>query len=443
MNVKTDLTELVINAQNGDLDAFNELYNQSATDLKYVGYSILHKKEDVEDALQETYITIYRSFSNQGISPIHDPEKFLPWARQIMRNTCLNLIDHQKRKAGKDDLRPMTSEDGQLGMDKIDDFDDDYDYSPEEAAETEYIHSLLNAALSEIPAVRQTCLAFQQQGMTYKEIGEKLNIPEGTAKSHVRYAKAQLKKAIKEIEDEENVQLHGVVLLPLGDHVTITAKIETKGQSWITAELKPEPVSIKAGRFALLASGRRTVLAIVLAVLVAVGGVVPGIAHKHSTQTTSEPMIKVQNLLTDSRNEFYNPHLKVSGEGVHIVPYHIWYQDDELIADCYVVNTDAQSVTNIYVSDLKIGNKSGTFAEAKFGYLDNLTIEPMDYIRHRFVFTNDDFEYADLTDFIQYDALVSWGYSNNQQHQSEELQNGNQEPLKGVNDHNGTLHDNT
>lgn len=274
---KDDVVKLVIAAQEGDPDAFNELYNVSSSDLEVVGYSILHKKEDVEDALQETYITIYRSFSGQGIAPLQKPESFLPWAKQIMRNTCLTQLDHKKRKAGKDELRPMNSEEDKEGMDTIDNADDDRDFSPEDAAEANYIRSLITMAMSDIPAIRQTCLALHQQGLSYHEIGQKLHIPEGTAKSHVRYARVQLQKVVKEIEKRENVQIHGIVPIPLGlDKVMYLVKLkaskETKAASWIAADSTAVAGAASLKHAAPKAALRKKIAAIAMAVVVAGSG---------------------------------------------------------------------------------------------------------------------------------------------------------------------------
>lgn len=440
MSVKTDVTELVVAAQSGDINAFNELYNQSAPDLKYVGYSILHKKEDVEDALQETYITIYRSFSGQGISPIHDPEKFQPWARQIMRNTCLNLIDHQKRKAGKDDLRPMTSEDGQLGMDKIDNYDEDLDFSPVDAVETEYVRALLNDAISEIPAIRQTCLALHQQGLKYREIGEKLDLPEGTVKSHVRYAKAQLKKIIKEIEDEEGVQLHGVVLLrgPRGFQALVRAYSKP---SWISAELKKDGKIPKTKKVSIAQVGKRMLSAAMAMVMAASTfvfiplqdpKVVPNTPVVAVAQDMGKSGYKKENsgrLLANSKapqleekNEFYNPKATIVGTGIQVIPYHVWYKGNKMYADCYLVNMESSTVTNLNVNQIKISTSEGVIADASFGAIKDLALKPKEYITHRFVFRKGTFKEADLTKGIQYNAETSWFSSADEDEQEDSAQ---------------------
>lgn len=448
------MTKLVIDSQAGDVNSFNELYTLSAPELKVVGYSILHKKEDVEDALQETYITIYRSFTGQGRSPLDKPDSFLPWAKKIMKNTCLNQIALKKCKAGKDELRPMTTEDEQAGMDQIDNFDDDAAFSPEDAAEAKYVCELLNKAMDELPPVRQTCLALHQQGLKYKEISEKLSLPEGTVKSHVRYAKIQLQKAIREIEEKEDVKLNGVVVLPAAVGAHIICQVRPK-QGWISAEVKAASAKSQARKSTLGTSGRQAVAAVALAAIIAVASIVLAVTPRHLSETPSVPLTeKVQNVQQVSpeesnrqnpgdkavkraantnrqelsaaenqsrsgRNEFYDPDLQIEGTGVQIVPYHVWYSGGRMYADCYIINLTDSTVSEIEVESLHIATPDGsTIGNAAFDEIPNLTLQPGQSISYRFVFQKGTFTETDLTKGIS--STTSAVYSTDSEINSQE-----------------------
>ncbi len=454
MPVANQMAKLVIDSQAGDVNSFNELYNLSAQDLKVVGYSILHKKEDVEDALQETYITIYRSFTGQGRSPLDKPESFLPWAKKIMKNTCLNQIALRKRKAGKDELRPMTTEDDQSGMDQIDNFDDDVDFSPEDVVETKYVRSLIDAALAEIPAVRQTCLALYQQGLTYREISEQLGLPEGTVKSHVRYAKLQLQKALREIEKKENVKLNGFTFIPTAIGLEYIVRIEEKEGGWISAELKDSTPASKAKKIGVTNFSRRTI-AVILAILVAVSSSILTAVSTPQAETPTGPQLQrveksndeqsnqyngsnpeiwhspkadknsgthfLKNQLRDGTSEFYNPNMTFSGNGVNIAPYHIWYQDGKMIADCYVANLESFTIINISVDELRINAENKRAADAEFGELSGVKIAPYCYVKHRFIFRKGTFNNVDLSDGIDFYANTAWNKSSDQNIPSDNL----------------------
>lgn len=230
------IESLVRKAQSGDYDAFNELYNRTAPELKVVGFSYLHKPEDVDDVLQETYIIIYRSFIGDKITPVKEPEKFLPWAKVIMKNQCLNFLAARKRK--KEEFRPLNSEDDQVGMDQFDNSDDDRDFSPEDVAEADEARKFIEQKMQEnVSTERQTCFALRQEGLTYREIAEKLSLPEGTVKSHVRYAKQYLQKCVREYEEKNDVKIHGIVPLPAAGMVHYLVQTGTKDSShWISAE---------------------------------------------------------------------------------------------------------------------------------------------------------------------------------------------------------------
>lgn len=300
------MAKLVAKAQKGDMDAFNELYNVSSKELETVGYGILRKKEDVEDALQETFITIYRSMSGQGIAPIKDPEKFLPWAKCIMRNTCLTQIDHKKRKAGKDELRPMNSTDDHEGMDTIDNVDDDRDFSPEDAAEAEYIRSLISKVMDGIPAIRQTCLALHQQGLSYHEIGQQLSIPEGTAKSHVRYARLQLQKAVREIEEREQVEVHGFIIIPVSpDKFVPLCRVTRKEEAaaWIAADTTAVAGAASLKHAAPRIAIGKKIAAIALAAVIAAGAAVFGVSESRHQNASSSSQPSVTQTMQNSKRQ--------------------------------------------------------------------------------------------------------------------------------------------
>lgn len=441
MTETKELTGIVVAAQGGDPNAFNELYETTAPDLKIVGYGILHNKEDVEDALQDTYMTIYRSFSAQGISPLQHPERFLPWAKQIMKNTCLNLIANRKRKAGKDELRPMNSEDDQLGMDRIDNPDDDLDFSPEDVAETKYVRKLLDDALSGIPAIRQTCLALNQQGLTYREIGEKLIIPEGTAKSHVRYAKAQLRKRIKEIEKKEDVELHGIVFIQGPFGLKLMGQVRPK-KSWITAEVKKDVIkkSSHTKHVVFANVGRRVTAAFMSVVLMAVVGIGPvkspenvnevlplpvvaeaGVdANVESEKSSKETKVDLKDLkykqnskfsnknFNGFENEYFEPTVWADFDRVEITPFHIWYQNGKLHVNCYVINTTTEIANKICLEELEIKNGKGTIAKSAFGELNGISLEPGEYTTYLFVFPKENTGNKDLKHEVDYIRKISW-----------------------------------
>lgn len=215
---KEQLQKWIISAQNGSQTDFQKLYEYSFPAVQAECRKILRTPADTEDGIQESYLKIYRNLKS-----LEHPETFLPWCRRIAHNVCVDYVISQQRKHGKDDYKPPVSEDQYEGLDRLS--LEDPDRSPEEQAERrdnqERLQTILQTAMNEIPAQRALCLALYEQGSSQKEISQKLRIPVGTVKSNIHYAKQALRQKIEQIEREENIQIHGLALLPAGDHAVI------------------------------------------------------------------------------------------------------------------------------------------------------------------------------------------------------------------------------
>lgn len=282
-------------AAQGNVEAFNQLYEYSYSTVEHECLRILHNSFDAEDAMQEAYLIIYKK-----IGTLKDPSKFLSWCRTIAHNTSASFIANRKRKTGKDDFKPMVSDDDVEGMDSLNGFDEAP--LPEERAEQQMVHELLQQAMDSIAPQRSMCLAMHQQGYSYDQIASLLSIPLGTVKSNIHYAKEALKKQIREFEKKENVQIFGFTLIPVGHHVEVrmtepgndgfiqadTSKAPTKEDVWESVSRQ-----ISKGAAAHLQVWQK-VAAVVVALAVIVGGIVfamTRIGHENLREKRSETSV--------------------------------------------------------------------------------------------------------------------------------------------------------
>lgn len=269
------LEVLIPLAAKGDKEAFNQLYNYSFSTVEHECLRILHNSLDAEDAIQETYLIIYKK-----LKTIKDPSSFLGWCRTIAHNQSVTYIANRKRKTGKDELKPPVSYEDYSGMDTVD--DEDTAPTPEERAEQEMVRGFLQKAMDSIAPMRALCLAMYQEGYSYADISAKLSLPIGTVKSNIHYAKEALKKEIRRIEKEENVQIFGFTLVPLANRVEVRMeKPETGG--FISAETTTTSLkdniwdNVAKGISKSSAAGMplwRKILAVAVAVVVIVGGII-------------------------------------------------------------------------------------------------------------------------------------------------------------------------
>lgn len=291
------LEVLIPLAASGDKEAFNQLYEYSFSTVEHECLRILHNSLDAEDAIQESYLIIYKK-----LKTIKDPSSFLGWCRTIAHNQSVSYIANRKRKAGKDELKPPVSYDDYSGMDTLD--GEDTEPTPTERAEQEMVRGFLQKAMDSIAPIRALCLAMYQQGYSYADISAKLSIPIGTVKSNIHYAKEALKKEIRRIEREENVQIFGFTLVPLANRVEVRMEQPETG-GFISAETTTTSLkdniwdNVSKSITRSSAAGMplwRKILAVAVAVVVIVGGIIfavnragrQNVENKQVTTTVSQ-----------------------------------------------------------------------------------------------------------------------------------------------------------
>lgn len=283
-----EIGNLVREVQNGNKAAFNALYELSLPEIEKVCHSVLKNPQDAEDAVQTTYLTVYRSLSHQGIAEIRDPDKFIPWAKSIANHTSINIFNRNKSKTGKNVPLDSDRDPDRPGL--IEQPDSDPDFAPEEQAEALYVRKCLMQSLDALPETRRLCLVLHESGLTVREISGKLAIPEGTVKSHIRYAKKALNQSIRRMEKQEGVELHGMVWIPIGRTLIPDFTLDSKATSgWIAAESKagpPEPQEDPRPSHHVIPVVRRVIAFLVAAGLIA--GIV--IIVMHSRKTSDVPV---------------------------------------------------------------------------------------------------------------------------------------------------------
>jgi RNA polymerase sigma-70 factor (ECF subfamily) len=72
--------------------------------------------------------------------------------------------------------------------------------TPDRVTETRELRRLLREALAELPEVqRQIVLLHDLEGWKHREIAERLELPSGTVRSHLHFARKALRKALKDV----------------------------------------------------------------------------------------------------------------------------------------------------------------------------------------------------------------------------------------------------
>jgi RNA polymerase sigma-70 factor (ECF subfamily) len=166
-------SELLEGCRMGDLDAFERLYERHAPRMKSIAINLLGNAADAEDAVQESFLKIYR-----GAKTFRGGATFSTWVYRVVVNTCYDLLRRRK-------TRPSgTSVDA-----------DGREILPAVPAADHPLRLALEKSVARLaPKHRAVFVLFAIEGFSHGEIGRILGIPEGTSKTFLFDAKKKLQK---------------------------------------------------------------------------------------------------------------------------------------------------------------------------------------------------------------------------------------------------------
>lgn len=200
-------TEAVKRALNGDSAGFEFLYNATKNNKYFLALKYVNNDEVAKDVLQDAYIRAW-----QNLDKLADPEKFESWFAKIVVNTAKNELE--KRNHTPLDLRADVSDD----EDDTEVFDravssweniPELEYTKEETRQL--VHELIDSLSDE---QRIVVIAFELEGLTTREIAEQLGCSEATVKSRLRYARNNIKIKAEDLQ-KKGYKLYSVAPLSL------------------------------------------------------------------------------------------------------------------------------------------------------------------------------------------------------------------------------------
>lgn len=172
--------------QDGNDQAFNDLYHSIYDDVFRMACSVLHNQADASDVTQEVFISIYKN-----IHLLKEVEAFPLWVQRIVFTRCTRLF--RKRK------EPLMNENQERTL--AYETEKDKDFLPKEKFDDEREQELMRQMVSKLQPKHQdviSCVYFKQ--MSLKEAADYLRRPEGTIKSQLFAARKELYGYIKDYE---------------------------------------------------------------------------------------------------------------------------------------------------------------------------------------------------------------------------------------------------
>ena len=176
-------------AQNGDMDAFEELVKKYEGKVFGIASRMLAFGEDAKDAAQESFIKAYRSLKG-----FRGDSKFSTWLYRITNNVCLDYLRKRSRSELSLDFEAGGNGGGNGGGGELYKTVIPADIDVEATVEGNEFRHLVQKAINSLPAQHRAMIVMRDvQYLSYIEIAGLLGLPEGTVKSRLNRARRNLR----------------------------------------------------------------------------------------------------------------------------------------------------------------------------------------------------------------------------------------------------------
>lgn len=179
---------LINSAQNGDLEAFNELVLKYQDMMYRISLRTLNDELSADDATQNAMIQAFRNIKSfRGGS-------FRSWLARVTVNASYDEMRRWRRQAGVS--FDQVDQDGEPieTMPWMIDLSD----GPEERFDSVELRDALQHCVKLLSAdYRLVVILVDVEGMSYEEVARVADIPVGTVKSRLARARGQLRKSMQ------------------------------------------------------------------------------------------------------------------------------------------------------------------------------------------------------------------------------------------------------
>jgi RNA polymerase sigma-70 factor (ECF subfamily) len=169
--------EIIQRCQQHDLSAYKMIYDRYEQPLLHTALRMLGQQQDAEDAVQMTFLKLYRGIQNYNYS-----SKFSTYFFRILMNVCFDVLRKRKR------VKVFPLEEGYAS----------YHSRHEE-------RMLLEEAIRALPERMRACfILFAVEELKQSEIAQILNITPGGVKSTIYHAKTRLRAKLSNLQIKES-----------------------------------------------------------------------------------------------------------------------------------------------------------------------------------------------------------------------------------------------
>jgi RNA polymerase sigma-70 factor (ECF subfamily) len=182
--------QIIERCLNGDQAAWETIVRLYWRKVFNIAYKFVGRHDQAEDLTQDVFLKLYKS-----LDTFDRRANFQTWLISVSRNLC---IDHYRsvrkeretinRDVDPADVTPVAAE-----------------TAADKKLEQRDRVALLRVALDKLaPTLRTAVMLRDIQELTYQEIADRLNLPEGTVKSRINRGRTELARQIQRLREQQD-----------------------------------------------------------------------------------------------------------------------------------------------------------------------------------------------------------------------------------------------
>ena len=181
-------TDVIRKAKQGDKEAFAELVSAYSERIYNLALRILRNREDAEDVLQETFLTVL-----QKLESFDGRSNFFTWIYRIATNASLMKLRKKKLVFAEmpENFDPSSRHNERIFV--------DWSQDPSLNVQNKEIKKIIDSAISQLSDLYRSVFILRDiEHLSIKETSKILNISEENVKIRLRRARLYLRNKISE-----------------------------------------------------------------------------------------------------------------------------------------------------------------------------------------------------------------------------------------------------
>ncbi len=182
-----DDQDLVKRVLGGDTNAFSTIIKDTEQLVASIVFKMISNPEERKDVSQDIYLKSFHKLNSFKFQ-----SKLSTWIAQIAFNTCKSFLE--KKKTISLDMTLFSSHDTSGVLNSIQFRGDIFQNETENNIYNKELSAILTVLINELPVLYKTLITlYHQEELSYTEIAQITDLPEGTVKNYLFRARKALR----------------------------------------------------------------------------------------------------------------------------------------------------------------------------------------------------------------------------------------------------------